>query len=117
ASGPLDSWSQGTRTMLYIRVRFSDQTADPQTLADAQTMMTNVDSFFREGSYETTTIVPTLTPVYTMRHHTAYYVPTDFYAVRTAALAAAKAGGYDSVTWTLDAARYNGGPGAFSGAA
>jgi hypothetical protein len=117
ASGSLDSWSQGTRTLLYIRVRFSDQTADPQTLADSQTMLTNVDSFFREGSYETTTIVPTFTPVYVLPYDTAYYVSNDIYAVRNDALAAAKAGGYDSVNWNLDAVRYNGGPGAFSGAA
>jgi len=116
-AGPLDSWSQGTRTLLYIRVRFSDQASDPQTLSDAQTMLTNVDNFFREGSYETTTIVPTITPVYILPHDTAYYVSNDIYSVRSDALAAAKAGGYDSVNWNLDAVRYNGGPGSFSGAA
>ena len=117
AAGSLDSWSQGTRTLLYIRVRFSDQPSDPQTQADAQTMLTNVDNFFREGSYETTTIVPTFTPVYVLPHDTAYYVSNDIYAVRSDALAAAKTNGYDSVNWDLDAVRYNGGPGAFSGAA
>ncbi len=117
AAGSLDSWSQGTRTLLYVRVRFSDQTSDPQTLSDSQTMLTNADNFFREGSYETTTIVPTFTPVYILPHDTAYYVSNDIYSVRSDALAAAKLDGYDSVNWNLDAVRYNGGPGAFSGAA
>src|SRR6185436_8314689 len=48
---------------------------------------------------------------------TAYYIANDIYKLRTDALAAAKAGGYDSVNWNLDAVRYNGGPGSFAGAA
>ena len=113
----LDSWSQGPKTLLYIRVRFSDQTNDPQSLIDAQTMVSSVDSFFRECSYETTTIAGTFTPVYTLSNNTAYYVSNDIYAVRNDALAIAKANGYDSVNYNLDAVRYNGGPGSFSGAA
>lgn len=113
----LNAWSQGPKTLLYIRVRFSDQTADPQTLADSQTMLANVDKFFIENSYDTTTISSTITPVYTLTNTTAWYASNGIYVLRSDALNAAKAGGYDYVNWNLDAVRYVGGPGSFSGAA
>jgi hypothetical protein len=113
----LDSWSQGPKTLLYIRVKFSDQAPDPQTLTDSQNMMNSVNNFFGENSYDTTTITTTFTPVYTLSNNTAYYNSNGIYTLRSDALALATADGYNYVNWNLDAVRYNGGPGAFSGAA
>ena len=105
------------KTLLYIRVKFSDQASDPQTLTDSQNMMNSVNNFFVENSYDTTTITTTFTPVYTLSNNTAYYNSNGIYTLRSDALALATADGYNYVNWNLDAVRYNGGPGAFSGAA
>jgi hypothetical protein len=81
--------------MLYIRVRFADQTTDPQTLADAQTMLSSVDSFSGR--------LPARRPPSRQRSRrftpggdTAYYITNDICKLRTD-VGAAKAGGYDSV--------------------
>jgi hypothetical protein len=111
------SWTEGPKTLLYVRVRFSDQTNDPQTQASSESMMASVDSFFIENSYQKTTIATTITPVFVLTNNTAWYTSAGIYTVRSHALNAALAAGYNYLDYDLDAVRYNSGPGSFSGAA
>ncbi|MFM1770158.1 MAG: hypothetical protein RJA22_2687 [Verrucomicrobiota bacterium] len=117
AASVTNAWSQGSKTLLYIRIRFLDQTNEPQTFTDLSNMMVTVNQFFRDNSYHSTDITTTITPTFQLPYDTAYYNSNGIYTLRTHALNAAKTNGYDYVNWNLDAVRYVGGPGAFGGAA
>ena len=68
-----DSWSQGPKTCLYMRVTFPDDPDEPITEDEAYARMDEVNQWFIEGSYGSTQIVPTVTPLLMMPYPKAFY--------------------------------------------
>jgi PKD repeat protein len=118
--GPIaqDTWTQGPKTMLYIRLAFADKPdADPQSETSCYSMLNDVNTFFQENSWGTTAIIPTVTPLLVLPGTEAYYNSVGEYQLRTDGLEVARRAGYDYTSYQLDTVRYSGGPGSFSGAA
>jgi hypothetical protein len=111
------AWTTGTKTLLYIIVRFSDQPAEPQSFTDATNEMNTVSAWFNEVSYGLTSMTPTITPCFVLPNDTAYYNTNGDGVLMSDARAVAKTNGFDYATYNLDAIRWNGGPGSYGGQA
>jgi hypothetical protein len=68
-----DSWSQGPKTCLYMRITFPDDPDEPITEDEAYARMDEVNQWFIENSYDSTQIVPTVTPLLMMPYPKAFY--------------------------------------------
>jgi hypothetical protein len=68
-----DAWSQGPKTLLYMRVTFPDDPTEPITEDEAYARMDEVNQWFIENSYNTTEIIPTVTPLLMMPYPKAFY--------------------------------------------
>lgn len=111
-----DSWTQGPKTVLYIRLAFADNpTADPQNETSCYSSINTVNDYFVENSWNTMSLIPTVTPLLVLPQTEQWYKDQGEYVLRTDALELARTMGYDSGSYTLNAVRYNGGPGSFSG--
>jgi hypothetical protein len=110
-------YTEGTKTLLYIRARFTDQTdASLPSDATCQATVDTMNAFLNQASYgKMLGFTMTLVPAPVVLAGTAASYGTDDGKVRTDALAAAKAAGYDAASYEFDVVRYNGGPGSFSG--
>lgn len=113
------TWTTGTKTFLYIRVRFSDQdTTQPQDDASAAVTMSGLKDFSRTFSYNALNdVVPTLTPILPLPQNAAYYVTNGDGALLSDARAAATTAGFNPTTFNFYAVRFNGGPGGYAGQA
>ena len=112
-SPPDPGWTTGLKSLLYIRVTFSDKAdREPQTIDSARRSMAFADAFFRANSYGQTAIRATFTPTIVLPHPESYYGTGDFLRLRSDALAAARAmrPAWDPRVFDLDVVRYNGGP-------
>lgn len=116
-AGAKNTWSQGPKSLLFIRVAFPESPAEPMTQAEAHSLMDTVNQWYIENSYDTTAIIATVTPLFILPQTEAWYKANREYTLRSDALEVAKAAGYDSSAFDLDAVRYNNGPGSFSGLA
>ena len=54
------AWTTGNKTVLYIRVNYPDDLADPQSQASSQTMMNGCGAFFLANSYGVTSMTTTV---------------------------------------------------------
>jgi hypothetical protein len=117
SAATINSWTLGTKSVLFIRVRFSDQSGEPETLAQAQAQMSGTASFYRENSYNQTDLVTTFPPTFVLPQTQAWYIANGDYYLQEHARNAALAAGYDYLNYDLDAVRWNGGPGNYSGMA
>jgi len=111
-------YTEGAKTVLYIRARFTDQ-ADSDLPSDStcQNTVAGMSAFFNEMSYgRLSSFTATVTPVVVLTGTAASYGSNDG-KVRTDALAAARAAGFEPNDFDFDAVRYQGGPGGFSGQA
>ncbi len=92
---PESSWTEGAKTLLYIRARFADEspTYEPLTLAAAQTYQEAVNQYYQNASYGKTSIESTFTTTVTLPHELAYYSTNwmGFSLLLSDACAAAKA--------------------------
>lgn len=98
------SWSKGPKTVLFIRVDFSDRVGDPISLADAQTLInTHVNGFFVSSSYNLTSMSTTVTATLRMPQPSTFYSTNDNYApLLSDARAAARTAGFDTLNYDLD---------------
>ena len=68
-----DSWSQGPKTLLFMRVAFPDDPSEPITEDGAYALMDAVNTWFVENSYDTTQITPTVTPLLMLPQTKGWY--------------------------------------------
>ena len=116
--GPVpDGWTLGKKTVLYIRVRFADQPAEPESKKDAKRKMATANRFFLENSYGALSLKTKLTRTYVLPKTDAEYKALGITAIRNDALAAALADRRDYLDYDLDVIQYAGGPDGFSGTA
>ncbi len=101
---PASSWTEGPKTVLYVRVDFSDRPGDPISLATAQTSIdTNTSDFYQANSYGKTSMSATVTPTLRLPRTQADYRTNDqYFLLRSDALGAARDAGFDSNNYSLD---------------
>lgn len=97
-------WTEGAKTMLYIRATFSDSpTAAPLELAQADNNQQSVDTFYRDNSYDQTSLATTFTPLVVLPNDEAYYNGQSWLVLLEDARAAAAAldPQYNSANYTF----------------
>ncbi|MBC8002622.1 MAG: carboxypeptidase regulatory-like domain-containing protein [Opitutaceae bacterium] len=96
-------WTFGTKTMLFMRLNFSDDLAESISEVAATNLMNSVSNWFAENSYDNTAIDATITPLLTMPKTKAWYQTNDnYYALLTDARAVARTNGFDTANFNLD---------------
>ncbi|MCS7033342.1 MAG: carboxypeptidase regulatory-like domain-containing protein [Phycisphaerae bacterium] len=115
-----ESETTGVISVLIIRATWADTpTADPQSAASVMSMMASVDAFMQENSFGATSMVTTVTDLIVLPGTQAHYTAAGIESVlNDARMAAANANpNWNYINYDLEAVRYQGGPGNFSGAA
>ncbi len=116
------SWTVGAKTLLFIRVDFTDAPGEPLGDAEAEVLVNSeVANFYRDSSYFKTTIKGAVTPVLRMPQPTTYYAVdqnSPDYWVRVTELfddarEASKAAGFDTAGFDLDLIAFKYIPGLF----
>ena len=111
SDAPASSWTEGAKTILVIRVDFSDKPGEPldhynQPLTEsrAQTLFnTTVNNFYQANSYNKTSLQATVTPVVRLPQTVAFYAEgTNYSRMLTDARASARAAGYETNSYALD---------------
>jgi MYXO-CTERM domain-containing protein len=108
------AWSEGPKTVLFMRVDFDDRAGDPLSLASAQTLInSSVNSFFVSGSFNKTTLSGVFPPTLRMPQTAEQYRSTGNYLqLLQDARVAARDAGYDPTQYSLDIVAH---PNLFSG--
>ncbi|MFZ5441739.1 MAG: Ig-like domain-containing protein [Myxococcota bacterium] len=101
---PSSAWTDGAKTVLYVRVDFSDRTGDPLSASSAQSMIdSSVNQFYVANSFNKTTLSATVTPTLRLPKTRADYQTNDQYLLlRSDALAAARDAGFEPNDYNLD---------------
>jgi hypothetical protein len=102
ATAANDAWTHGPKTVLYLRVNFPDDLTEPISEAGAYDVMDGVNDFYTEGSYDLTSLSPTVTPLMTLPETKGWYSTAGPGALLTAARAAARKAGYETANYDLD---------------
>lgn len=106
---PLSSWTEGAKTVLFIRVDFPDKPGEPVdfnnqplNVTSAQSLMdTKVSPFYVNNSYNKTSMQTTVTPVVRMPQSQSFYF-NNVGALFTDAESAARAAGFEANNFNLD---------------
>jgi hypothetical protein len=101
------SWSQGTKTLLLIRVTFPDVLTESTSIETAEQLMRQANAFFVENSYGKLTLKATVTSLITMPNPRSYYAQftedkTKFREVLGDARVAAASAGFATGDFDLD---------------
>ncbi len=108
---PDNSYNQGLKKILLVRLNFSDAPAEPMSVATGQAMLAETDAFIAENSYGATRIDlanSVVTPVLITMPKTkaAYRSARDPYSLLQDARAAAAAAGYNYLDYDFEWLRY-----------
>jgi hypothetical protein len=96
------SWTQGSKTLLLMRVAFLDDPTEPITEPGAFAMLDQVDQFYLDNSYGTLAIIPEVTPLLILPRTKSAYGLLGKEVLREDAQAAALALGLDDAIYDLD---------------
>lgn len=98
------AWTTGPKTVLFMRVDFSDLTGEPLTAAAAQSLIdTTSSNYFNQQSYGQTTLTATVTPLLRLPQPSTFYRMNDnYFGLRSAAIQAAADAGYALGSYSLD---------------
>ncbi len=106
-----DTWNQGAKTVLYMRLNFPDDLTEPITEAGAYANMNSVNDFYVEGSYNTCQMLPTVTPLMTLPHPKSYYTDAGAGALQNDARQLAREIGYETARYDRDIVAFTSVPG------
>ena len=103
------NWTEGVKTVLFIRIDFPDKPGEPVdfqnqplTVTRAQNLINNeVSPFYVNNSFNKTSLQTTVTPVVRMPQTQSFYFE-DFGTLRTDAEVAARAAGFDPDNFNLE---------------
>ena len=101
-AGGGDAWTQGRKTLLYMRVNFPDDLTEPLSETDAYRSMDDVNRFYVEGSYDTISMTTAVTPLLTLPQVKAWYTTAGPGALLDDAREAARKAGFDTANYDLD---------------
>ncbi len=80
AATAASSWTQGPKTVLYVRVDFSDKAGDPVSQATAENVIdTQCSNFYDANSFGTASMSTTVTPTLRLPRTQADYKAADDY--------------------------------------
>jgi len=102
AVGNGSTWTQGRKDVLYMRVNFPDDLTEPLSETSAYSIMDDVNEFYVTGSYNSTWLTTTVTPLLTLPHPKAWYTTLGPGALLSEARAAARKAGYDTASYERD---------------
>src|SRR6266851_1546606 len=100
--GTVLRYTQGRRTILFIRLIFPDNPTEPISESAANQMWEGVNQFFVDGSYNTLSFITTVTPLITLPQTKEWYGNAGAFALLTDARTAAKAAGFDNLLFDDD---------------
>lgn len=106
-----DNWTQGPKTCLFMRVAFPDDPTEPITEDGAYAMMDGVNQWYIENSYDTTSIIPTVTPLLMLPQPKSWYSQQGTGTLLSDAREAARQAGFDTDTYSWDIVRHSSVPG------
>ena len=103
------SWTEGAKTVLFIRVDFSDRPGEPLDQGNVRLTSTaalnlinnSVNQFYVTNSYNKTSVLGTVTPVVRLPHPQTHYTSNP-YAIMDDARTAARAAGFETNNFNLD---------------
>ncbi len=101
--GVADSaWTFGPKTVLFVRVDFSDKPGDPVALGSAQSLIdTTTNNFYVAASYGQTSMTATVTPTFRMPSpSTAYVTDPGYITLMNDAINIARDAGYENADYT-----------------
>ncbi len=96
------SFTQGTKTLLFMPVAFSDDPTAPMSQSAANQLMNQVNQWFTEQSYNSTAILSDVTPLLILPQTKAYYAAKGVLALQSDARAAALGAGFDTSNYDFD---------------
>lgn len=98
------AWTVGNKTVLLMRIDFPDRTGEPISEANALTLLnTNSNNFYRENSFNKTSLQGTVTPVLRMPQTSTFYSGNNNYTqLMNDARAASAAAGFNTNNYNLD---------------
>lgn len=101
---PSSQWTEGAKTVLYLRVDFSDLAGDPISTSSAQTSInTTVNQFYVNNSFNKTSLTTTVTPTLRLpKTRAEYQTNAQYLLLRSDALAVARDAGIDPNMYNLD---------------
>lgn len=107
--------SLGEKKVLYMRVRYSDDAAEPITQSEAESLMAQVGAWFEEHSHGQFSIRSTVTPLLQLPFPKQSYFPTNeqgqligyAYQLLDHARTAARDAGYDPANFDFHLVRFN----------
>src|ERR1017187_8718562 len=102
ATAANDAWTHGPKTVLYMRVNFPDDLTEPISEAAAYNVMDGVNDFCTEGSYDLTSLSPTVTPLMTLPNTKWWYSTAGPGALINDAREAARHVGVETAKYDLD---------------
>jgi len=100
--GTVLRFTQGRRTVLFIRLIFPDDPTEPISESAANQMWEGVNQFFVDGSYNTLTFMATVTPLITLPQTKEWYGNAGPGTLLTDAQTAARAAGFDYLLFDDD---------------
>lgn len=104
----------GIRDLLYVRVRFADQTADPEPAAESARITERATAYIREWSGHRLSFSVTIKDV-KLSQPTSYYQSKGTSAIAADATAALQKGGVVTASFEHRSFRYSGPIGSFAG--
>ncbi|MFO0598477.1 MAG: Ig-like domain-containing protein [Myxococcaceae bacterium] len=101
---PSSTWTEGAKTVLYVRVDFPDAVGDPISTASAQSSIdTTVNTFYVNNSFGKTSMTATVTPTLRLpRTKLEYQDAGNYLLLRSDAITVARDAGYDINAYSLD---------------
>lgn len=106
-----DAWTRGPKNLLYMRVNFPDDLTEPISEAQAYDVMDSANDFYTEGSYDVTSLSPTVTPLLTLPNTKWWYSTAGPGALLNDARAAARRAGFETANYQLDIVAFTSVPG------
>jgi len=103
SSLPGPSWTMGMKTVLFMRLNFSDHLQETVSEADAIATMNTASNWLFQFSYGLTSLKATVTPLLMMPRTKAFYVSSQNYTILMEdARAVARAQGFETASFDLD---------------
>ncbi len=101
-----DGWTQGPRSVLFMRVAYPDDATEAITEAGAYALMDSASAWFAENSYNSTWLVTDVTPLLVLPQPRAWYCENGDGYMLSDAREVARAAGYDTDNYNLDIVRF-----------
>jgi hypothetical protein len=102
-----DSWTHGAKRLLFMRLIFPDDSAEPISTNDAVALMAEANQWYVAKSYGATSIASDITPLLLMPQSKTWYRTRSLRQFMDDARAAAVQKGYNTNDYNLDIARFN----------